>query len=211
MRRVASVLLQRGCGVILIAGLMPAGVFAQAAFTWQQIKDKFEAANPTLKAAQASIDESRAAEITAYLRPNPNFTLTADGVQVSRNLGVWRPFSGVVETPSFSYLHERQHKRELRSDAAKQFRTIVVSSYSDQERSLLFSLRKAFIQVLKAKAVLQNAKENLDYWDCELGGRVGGINKEYRSNVSFQRPGDGCVEGLPLQRPSELGDDDFCS
>ena len=29
-------------------------------------------------------------------------------------------------------------------------------------------LRNAFVQVLQAKAVLQNARENLDYWDREL-------------------------------------------
>jgi cobalt-zinc-cadmium efflux system outer membrane protein len=143
-------------------------LLAQQALTWQQIKDKFEATNPTLKAAQLNIDESRAAQITAYLRPNPDFSLTADGVQISRNQGVWRPFSGVVETPGVSYLHERQHKRELRRDAARQSTTVAESTYSDQERSLLFNLRNAFVQVLQAKAVLQNAKENLDYWDREL-------------------------------------------
>ncbi len=57
---------------------------AQQTFTWQQLEDKFEATNPTLKAAQLSIDESRAAEITAYLRPNPDFSLTADGFQIAR-------------------------------------------------------------------------------------------------------------------------------
>jgi cobalt-zinc-cadmium efflux system outer membrane protein len=153
---------------VLIAGFLPATVFAQTAFTWQQIKDKFEAANPTLMAAQLNIDESRAAEITAYLRPNPDFTLTADGVQISRNFGVWRPFQGVVETPGVSYLHERQHKRELRREQAKESTAVTESTYSDQERSLLFNLRSAFVQVLQAKAVRQNAKENLDYWDREL-------------------------------------------
>ena len=153
---------------ILVAALLPAAVFSQTAYSWQQIKDKFAATNPTLKAAQLNIDESRAAEITAYLRPNPDFALTADGVQISRNLGVWRPFNGVVETPAISYLHERQHKRELRRDQAKESTTIAESTYLDQERGLVFNLRSAFVQTLQAKAVLQNAKENLDYWDREL-------------------------------------------
>ena len=158
----------RLCNAILIAGLMPAGIFGQTAFSWQQIKDRFAARNPTLKAGQLNIDESRAAEITAYLRPNPDFSLAADGVQISRNLGVWRPFSGVVETPGISYLHERQHKRELRRDQAKETTTIAESTYLDQERGLVFNLRNAFVQTLQAKAVLQNARENLDYWDREL-------------------------------------------
>ncbi len=143
-------------------------VFAQTVFTWEQIKNKFENENPSLKAAQAEIDESRANEITAYLRPNPTFTLTADGVQIGPNQGVWQPLAGVVETPGVSYLHERRHKRELRRDSARQSTAIAQSNYTDQERNLLFTLRTAFVNVLQAKAVLQNARENLYYWDREL-------------------------------------------
>src|SRR5579863_5256778 len=155
-------------GLIWVTGMTSAMLSAQTAFNWQQIKEKFEAANPTLKAAQLNIDESRAAEITAYLRPNPDLTLTADGVQISRNLGIWRPFSGVVETPGVSYLHERRHKRELRRDQAQKSTDVAQSTYLDQERSLLFNLRNGFVQVLQAKAVLLNARGNLEYWDREL-------------------------------------------
>jgi hypothetical protein len=65
---------------LAIAGIPVATLWAQTAFNWQQIKDKFEAANPTLKAAQLNIDESRAAEITAYLRPNPTATGLIDQI-----------------------------------------------------------------------------------------------------------------------------------
>jgi cobalt-zinc-cadmium efflux system outer membrane protein len=165
-------MLRRTCHQLLIAGLLPASVFAQTAlttFTWQQIKDKFEAANPTLKAAQLNIDESRAAEITAYLRPNPDFTFSTDGTELTRSPeGVWRPFAGTQFSSAFSYLHERLHKRELRRDQARESTTIAESTYLDQERGLVFNLRSAFVQTLQAKAVLQNAKENLEYWDKEL-------------------------------------------
>lgn len=33
---------------------------------------------------------------------------------------------------------------------------------------MVFNLRNAFVQVLQAKVVLQNAKDNLEYWDYEL-------------------------------------------
>ena len=153
---------------VLIAAVLPLAASAQTTYTWQQVKEKFAAANPALQAARLGIDESRAAEITAYLRPNPDFSLSADGLQVSRNFGVWRPFSGEVETPAFSYLHERQQKRELRRDQAKESTAITESSYLDQERGLVFTLRSAFVQTLQAKAFLQNAQENLAYWDHEL-------------------------------------------
>lgn len=147
----------------------PAPAFGQVTYTWQQLKDKFESVNPTLKAAQLSIDESRAAEITAYLRPNPDFSFTADGTQLVPSRGVWRPFTGTDYVTSVSYLHERANKRELRLESAKKSADIAASSYLDQERGLLFTLRYAFVQVLEAKAVLENARENLAYWDRELG------------------------------------------
>lgn len=160
---------QRARNTILISGLLPALACAQTTFTWQQIKEKFEATNPTLKAAQLGIDESRAAEITAYLRPNPDFTFSTDGTQLTPYLGVYRPFAGTQVSPAISYLHEREHKRELRRDQAKESTAIAESTYLDQERSLLFNLQSAFVQTLQAKAFLENAKQNLEYRDRELG------------------------------------------
>lgn len=156
------------CAAILITGLLPPAAFAQTAFTWQQLKDKFEAANPTLKAAQDSIDESRAEEVTAYLRPNPDFALSTDGTQIVPSHGEWRPFAGTLFSPSFDYLHERRHKRELRLEVAKETTAVTQSTYFDQERGLIFTLRSAFVQVLQEKALLENARENLVYWDHEL-------------------------------------------
>ena len=143
-------------------------VFGQQSLTWQEVKTRFEAANPTLSAARDNIAESRAEEITAYLRPNPEFGLTADGTQIYPHAGVWTPLSGTFYSPSFSYLHEREHKRELRLESAKQTTEVTISQYADQERGMVFNLRNAFVQALQAKAVLQNANDNLAYWDREL-------------------------------------------
>jgi cobalt-zinc-cadmium efflux system outer membrane protein len=140
----------------------------QTALTWQQVKDKFEAANPTLHAGQINIQESKAQEITAYLRPNPDFTLLTDGTQISPSQGVWQPFAGTMFSASFSYLHEREHKRELRLESAKNGTTIAESQESDLERTLLFNLRAAFVNTLQAKQVLAMAKENLAYFDREM-------------------------------------------
>src|SRR5260370_24402935 len=100
---------------LLIAGSLAKSAHAQQqSFTWQQIRDKFQVANPTLLADQLNIDESKAQEITAYLRPNPELTLSTDGTQISRYKGVWQPFVATHFVCSFSYLHERQRKRYLR-------------------------------------------------------------------------------------------------
>jgi outer membrane protein, heavy metal efflux system len=154
--------------VLLLAGLLPETVFGQTSLTWDQVKMKFEAANPTLKANQANIDESKAAEVTAFLRPNPEVSLGTDGTQITPINGTWKPLLGTTLSPGVSYLIERDHKRQLRLDSQKQTTAVTQSTYTDQERALLFNLRSAFVQVLQAKAVLDNARQNLDYWDREL-------------------------------------------
>ncbi len=138
---------------------------AQGALTWQQIKSKFEASNPTLLAGQLNIDESRAEEITAYLRPNPDFTFSTDGTQLAPYQGVYRPFAGTQFGPAFSYLHERAHKRELRLESAEKATGVAASQQEDLERNLLFNLRGAFVQTLQQKAVLALAQDNLAYYD----------------------------------------------
>jgi outer membrane protein, heavy metal efflux system len=137
-------------------------------WTWDQIKDRFQLDNPTLLADKLNIDESKAEEITAFLRPNPSFTVSVDGTQIAPNHGVWRPFAGTFVTPSFSYLHERRHKRELRLESQKNETRITEFSHDDLNRTLLFNLRSAFVSILQAKAVLQLAQADLTYWDKVL-------------------------------------------
>src|SRR5580704_16578263 len=154
------------CALILCSAYAQAQ--AQVSLTWEQVRNRFEANNPTLLADKLNIDESRAQEITAYLRPNPDLTLTVDGTQIAPDRGVWKPFAGTFESPGISYLHERRHKRELRLESAKKATLIAESSHADLERSLLFNLRGAFVSTLQAKAVLQLAKDNLAYYDHVL-------------------------------------------
>ncbi len=159
----------RLCTGLALSIVLGTSAFAQNPLTWQQVREKFAVANPTLRAGQIGVDESRAEEITANLRPNPQFTFTADGLQLTPESGHWRPFTGLVKTPGVSQLIERQHKRELRTDSARQATAVATSQLADQERNLLFNLRQAFIQTLQGKAVLDLAKENLSYYDHLLG------------------------------------------
>jgi cobalt-zinc-cadmium efflux system outer membrane protein len=137
----------------------------QRSYTWPQIRDKFEATNPTLQADTLNVQESRAQEITAFLRPNPDLGLSLDGTQIAPSHGVWKPFAGTFETPSISQIIERRHKRRLRLESAKKGTLIAESSHADLERTLLFNLRGTFVSALQAKVVLQLAKDNLAYWD----------------------------------------------
>jgi cobalt-zinc-cadmium efflux system outer membrane protein len=156
-------------------------------YTWPELRDRFQTSNPTLRAAAVGIDESRSQEITAYLRPNPDFTETTDGTQIVPHEGVWQPFAGTLFQSSVSYLHERQHKRELRRDSSKEGTAIAVSQYSDQERTLLFNLRSAFVQTLQQKAVLDLARENLAYYNRLLSVSNDRLKAGDIAKVDFQR------------------------
>lgn len=138
------------------------------AWTWEQVKDRLELNNPTLLAGKLNISEFQADEITAHLRPNPNLTLLSDQIDpfnVGPNHG---PFAYLLPSATISYLHERAHKRELRTEAAKKATAVAISQQNDLERGLLFNLRSAFVQTLQAKAVLQVSKQNLEYYDKVL-------------------------------------------
>lgn len=137
----------------------------QQLWTWEQVKSRFEIDNTAMQAARLNIDELKAQEITADLRPNPTFTLSADGTQISPSNGVWKPFAGTFVSPNISYLFERRHKRGLRLEVAQEGTAVGIAQLSDSERTLLFNLRNAFVGVLQAKAVLRLAQENLDRYD----------------------------------------------
>jgi cobalt-zinc-cadmium efflux system outer membrane protein len=138
---------------------------AQESLTWEQVKSEFEARNPALKADALNVDEMRAEEITAYLRPNPQFTASTDGNQIVPHDGVWQPFKGTDVVPTLSYLHEREHKRELRLESAKEGTHVAESQHEDLKRTLEFTLRTAFVNTLQAKATLELAKADLEYYD----------------------------------------------
>jgi cobalt-zinc-cadmium efflux system outer membrane protein len=180
------------CFALLLAAGLAESCFAQKALTWQEVRDKFEAANPTLRAGQIGIDESKAQEITAFLRPNPSLTISTDGTQLAPYHGVWQPLTGTLLVASFSYLHERQHKRELRLESAQKATGIAISGQADLERTLIFALRSAFVQTLQEKAIRDLAKENLSYYDHVLD-----VNRErYKAGAIAQVD----LDRLELQR-----------
>ena len=184
--------------------LFAAGCLAQSAgpqhpLTWQETQAKFRANNPELLAGKVTIDESRADEITAYLRPNPDFSLLMDGTQITPYQGAWRPFAGTLFSPNLSYLHERQHKRELRLQSAQGATAVAIATQADLERNLMFNLRDAFVRVMLAKAVLFVAQANLEYYDKEIDINRDRFHAGGIARVDFQR-----VEIQRVQFESDL-------
>src|ERR1700758_5490995 len=169
------------CGMFFSA-ILAGNTFAQKALTWQEVRARFEAANPSLRAGQIGVEESRANETTAYLRPNPNFSILADQIDPFPGGPRHSTFGFLLSVAAVSYLHERQHKRELRLESAKKATGIASSGQADLERTLIFDLRMAFVQTLQEKAILSLAKENLSYYDHVLD-----VNRErYKAGAIAQ-------------------------
>jgi outer membrane protein, heavy metal efflux system len=188
-----TVQLRLFAAVLCLAAFVTNSASAQQAYTWQQIKDRFETTNPTVRAGADNVAESRAQEITAFLRPNPDFTLSTDGTQLGPYNGVWRPFTGTQYGPAFSYLHERANKRELRLESAQKGTSIAESQQDDMLRTMLFTLRTAFVAALQARAVRDVARENLAYYDRVLTMghdrlQAGDIAQVDMMRLDLQRP-----------------------
>ena len=179
--------------------LWPVHSRAQQALSWDEVKAKFESTNPTLKADSLNVDEMKAQEITAFLRPNPQFTLSEDGTQVVPNGGVWTPLRGTDVQPNFSYLHERDHKRELRLKSAQEGTAIAQSQHADLDRTLLFTLRSAFIQTLQAKTVVKMAQADLEYYDHIIQISRDRFNAGDIAQIDLDR-----IELLRVQYESEI-------
>lgn len=144
---------------------------AQERWSWDTVREHFERNNPSLRAGQLNVEEAKADEVTANLRPNPQLGIVLDQFtvfnrdQLSPNNAQW--------TPTLTQLIERQGKRRLRYQSAQLATQGTQQDTQDLERNLLFSLRDAFIRVLASKSILQLASDNLAYYD-----KVIAVNRE---------------------------------
>ena len=122
--------------ITMVMSLAPACPAAAGPLTWQEVRERFVSANPTLQAARIGIDESRAQEITANLRPNPQFTAGSDYLHPLNTKG--QQFIDAQPTITFSYLFERMNKRGLRRESAEKGTLVAVSQTGGpREESLL--------------------------------------------------------------------------
>jgi len=131
-----------------------------APLTLQQTVDRARTNNPTLLAAQRHAAATRANEITAGLRQNPNFTAMGQDVTLPAD----NPGNPYFYSANVSRLFERGDKRQLRLDSARASSVVAEDQYKDQERQVLLTVKQAFTSMLLAKAALDIAQQNLsDY------------------------------------------------
>jgi len=119
--------------------------------------------NHNLKAAETTIQQNQALEITANLRPNP--VLTAD----AQFLPIFQPSEFNAEYVDnvmqfdigVSYLFERGKKRQHRLQAAQDTTAQTKSTVADNERTLTFNVAQQFVSVQLAESTLDLAIEDM--------------------------------------------------
>jgi outer membrane protein, heavy metal efflux system len=152
----------RGMAVVLV--LLGSTTAQTHTLTLDQAIDLAMTNNPALKAARTQIDQNRAQEITARMRPNP--VLQGD----AQFLPVFSPnsfsFDNFDQTQQYdlgvSYLFERGSKRQRRFQAARDQTEVTRWQVHDAERNLAFSVAQQFVAAQLARANLDLATQSLE-------------------------------------------------
>jgi cobalt-zinc-cadmium efflux system outer membrane protein len=143
--------------VLLSAGSLLRAQTAGVPLTLQQAIGLARAKNPTLLSGQQHVIATKASEVTAGLRQNPNLTLS--GVDVT--LAADNPGNPYSYSANLSRLFERGQKRRWRLDVAHATTDVTQSQYKDVERQTILAVEQAFTQMLAAKAAVKVADDNL--------------------------------------------------
>ena len=122
--------------------------------------------NQALRAQRTFIDQSKADEITASLKPNPYLSNLVDTIPIFSPQTI-RLQTQIYEA-TLSYTVERGGKREKRVAVAKDATDVTSKTVTDSERQLRFQVVQAFINVLLAKSVLLLAQDDLANYSQQL-------------------------------------------
>ena len=162
-------------GSLLLAGLAslvsPLVAIAQTGsvpgplprITMAQAVDLAVQRNQAMRAQRLNVDQSRANEVTAGLRPNLVFTSLNQGFPVFDPSQLTWDYvaNSQTFTQGVSYLFERGGKRDKRIQVAQDTTDLTSRTVADAERQLRFQVAQAFIGVLLARSNLELARDNL--------------------------------------------------
>ena len=143
--------------IVLCAVGIARGQTTSTPLTLQQTIVIARAKNPNLLSGQQHVIATKANEITAGLRQNPNFTLSGANVSLPAN----NPSSPYTYVGNVNRLFERGEKRRWRLDIARGTTDVTQSQYKDTERQTILQVKQAFTNMLVAKAALKIADDNL--------------------------------------------------
>jgi cobalt-zinc-cadmium efflux system outer membrane protein len=128
--------------------------------------------NHNLLAARTTIDQSKAEEVTANLRPNPALFTDWEYLPLGSPARQRPDLYGGQSTADYlrnntegdlglSYLIERGKKRQARLQAARDQTAVTTSLVSDNERTLTFQVATLFVNVQLAESTLELAEMDL--------------------------------------------------
>ena len=179
-------LFQRSCFLLLAFVLSGPALHAQmpqAPLTLQQALDVARTRNPNLLSGQQHVTATKASEITAGLRQNPNFQISGSEVTLSAS----NPASPYSYAANVNRLFERGEKRRWRLDIAHATTDVTQSQYKDAERQTLLAVKQAFTQMLAAKTALQIADDNLQSYRKTVDLSKTRLNAGDISATDFER------------------------
>ncbi len=113
--------------------------------------------NPALLEARQNLEATRAQEIQAGVRVNPNLGLVGTDV----TLAATNPASPYAYSAQVSRLFERGQKRRWRLDIAHATTAQTEAQLHDQERATDLAVKQAFVAMLIAKASVSLSNANL--------------------------------------------------
>ncbi len=122
--------------------------------------------NQNLRSQRLNVDQSKAGEITAALKPNPTLGNVIDTIPIFSPQKI--RLSTQIYEETLSYTVERGGKREKRVVVAKDNTDVAAKTVVDNERTLRFQVVQSFINVLLAKSVLQLSEEDLSNFTQQL-------------------------------------------
>ena len=189
-----SVLTSSALGLLLLIGR---GAFAQAPVAVRvTLEEAIQMAlqhNHALLAQRTMIQQNQAQEITANLRPNPNFFLDWDYLPAFTPSSQTNSYlQSLTEADAgLTYLIERGKKRQHRLQAAKDATAVTSSQVADDERTLTFQVASQFINVQLAESTLDLAQDNLKSYQntldiSEIRYRSGAISQDDYLKVKLQ-------------------------
>jgi cobalt-zinc-cadmium efflux system outer membrane protein len=119
--------------------------------------------NHALLAARTTIQQNRALEVTANLRPNPVLLGDAQFLPFFQPSDSWSNYldNSAQFDLGVSYLFERGMKREHRLEAARDQTAVTTAQVADNERTLTFNVASQFIAAVLAQANLEFAETGL--------------------------------------------------
>jgi outer membrane protein, heavy metal efflux system len=135
------------------------------AITLEQALDLAKRNNPTLQANQTLVQQNKAQEITANLRPNPVISWDTQYLPLFAP-SLWSD-ANYWETQAqydigIGYLFERGKKRQHRLEAAKTATAVTEAQVSDAQRTTLSSAAQLFVAALLANSNLEFSEGLLD-------------------------------------------------